>query len=204
MPVVKTDKNGHSLGSSPTPIPATDQAVSAVIHPSLVRLTIDMETQTGLRSDREGPAAPPDEAWPRFRSATVRCRATCAFDGATDRHHGRLTAIEYDQDVLLELMEMAVTWPELEYPESHTIPPDSWMAFAESHRWADPDRVERIFSIATDIVMTARRTSHQPGRKAAGELIHVDDAAPATIADTSAQRAKALPADAFTWYRIGG
>ena len=156
MPVVKTDKNGHSLGSSPTPIPATDQAVSAINHPS--RAAQDRHgTQTGLGSYREGPAAPPDERLAPVPVRHVRCGATCAFDGATDLHHGRLTSLEYDQDVLLELMEMAVTWPELEYPESHTIPPDSWMAFAESHYWADPDRVERIFSIATDIVMTARR-----------------------------------------------
>ena len=66
-------------------------------------------------------------------------------------------------DAILELMEVAVTWPELEYSETPTIPPHSWMAFLESHRWADPARVERIFSIATDIVMAASRTSHQPG-----------------------------------------
>ena len=94
----------------------------------------------------------------------VRCRPTCAFDGATKRHHARLMAIEHDQDASLELMELAVTWSELEYSETRTIPPDSWMAFVESHRWEDPERVERIFSIATDIAMTAKRALSGRGR----------------------------------------
>ena len=69
MPVVKTDKNGHSLGSSPTPIPATDQAVSAINHPS--RAAQDRHgTQTGLRSDRGDRPRRLTNAWLRFRSAT--------------------------------------------------------------------------------------------------------------------------------------
>ena len=79
-----------------------------------------------------------------------------------ERHHARLTAIEYDHDAVLELMELAVTWPELDYSEKETIPPECWMAFVDSHRWADPDRVERVFSIATDVVRTARRSRQQP------------------------------------------
>ena len=70
--------------------------------------------------------------------------------------------IESDQDVLLELIELAVTWPELEYAETPTIAPEQWVPFAESHRWADPDRVERIFSVANDIAMTAERASRRP------------------------------------------
>jgi hypothetical protein len=41
------------------------------------------------------------------------------------------------------------------------IPPDRWMAFVENHRWSDPDRVERIFSVATDLVMMAGRATGQ-------------------------------------------
>ena len=139
MPVVKPDRNGHSLGSSRIAIPAADPLVSALDH-------------SGAAQDRHEPQN-------GFRS--VRCGAMCAVDGGTERHHNRLTAIEYDPDVLLELMELAVTWPELEYSESDTIPPDSWMAFVAGHRWADPDRVTRIFSIATDIVMTSTRASRR-------------------------------------------
>ena len=93
-----------------------------------------------------------------------QCRQACGFDGATRWHHRRLMAIETDQDVLLELIELAVTWPELEYSETQVIPPDQWLAFVDSHRWADPDRIERIFSIATDVAMTAERAIRQrPG-----------------------------------------
>jgi hypothetical protein len=112
----------------------------------MVRLRIDMNS--GSRSDHQAPPV-----------RHLRCRATCAFGGVTERHHTRLMAIEYDQDAFLELMELAVTWPELEYSETRTIPPDSWMAFVESHRWADPDRIDRIFSVATDIAMAARRAA---------------------------------------------
>jgi hypothetical protein len=89
------------------------------------------------------------------------CRHTCAFDAATEWHHRRLMTIESDQNVLLELIELAVTWPELQYSETPTIAPEHWLRFVESHTWADPDRVERIFSVATDIVMTATRAARR-------------------------------------------
>jgi len=85
------------------------------------------------------------------------CRKTCGFAAAAQRHHARLTAMESDQDAVLELFELALTWHELDYSETEVIPPDGWMAFVDSHRWADPDRIERIFSIATDVVMTVKR-----------------------------------------------
>jgi hypothetical protein len=92
---------------------------------------------------------------------SAQCRETCTFDPATPWHHRRLMTIEIDQDVLLDLMELAVTWPELEYAEAPTIAPKQWISFFESHCWADPDRVERIFSVATDIATTATRASRQ-------------------------------------------
>jgi hypothetical protein len=69
--------------------------------------------------------------------------------------------LENDQDALLEFLELAITWHELEYSNSTLIPPDQWMAFVESHRWTNPARVERIFSLATDVVMTAERAVSQ-------------------------------------------
>jgi hypothetical protein len=89
-------------------------------------------------------------------------RETCTFGSATQWHHRRLMTIESDQDVLLDLMELAVTWPELEYSETSTVPPARWIPFAESHRWMDHERVERIFSLATDIALTAARASRRP------------------------------------------
>jgi hypothetical protein len=87
------------------------------------------------------------------------CRDTCAFDPAAETHHAVLTRMESDQDALLELFELALTWHELEYSEMPIIPPDQWMAFVENHHWSDPDRVERIFSVATDLVMMAGRAT---------------------------------------------
>ncbi|RYP84459.1 hypothetical protein EKO23_15675 [Nocardioides guangzhouensis] len=69
-------------------------------------------------------------------------------------------------------MELAVTWPELEYSETSTIRPDRWMTFVESHRWEDPDRVQRIFSLATDVVMAASRPSKHGG--CVGEVVALD------------------------------
>ena len=187
VPVVKSDTDGRSLGSSEIQTSATDPLVSAINHP---RAAQDRhEPQNGFRTDREAPVERPEQGLAPVPVRQARCGARCSFGGATERHHGRLTTIEYDQDVFLELMELAVTWPELEYSETHTIPPDSWMAFVESHRWADPDRVERIFSIATDIVMTAKRASQRRLESSDCHFRHVDDVAPAPFSDApGAQR----------------
>ena len=97
---------------------------------------------------------------PADRKSQVRqsgCSARCSFDTAAEWHHARLRTLETDQDALLEFFELAITWHELDYCSTSLIPPDKWLAFVASHRWADPARVERIFSLATDIVMTAER-----------------------------------------------
>jgi hypothetical protein len=138
-----------------------------------------------INHHRQAPAAQPEQGLAPVPIRAARCCTGCSFGGATEGHHGRLTALEYDQDALLELMELAVTWPELEYSETHTIPPDSWMAFVESHRWADPDRVERIVSIATDIVMTAKRASQRRLEPSDCHSRQVDDAAPNATGDAA-------------------
>jgi hypothetical protein len=89
------------------------------------------------------------------------CRDTCTVATGTEWHHARLTRVEDDQDALLELLELAITWHELEYTESAVVAPDRWMAFVEDHHWTDPDRVERIFSLATDVVMIAELAVRQ-------------------------------------------
>ena len=111
------------------------------------------------------------------------CRGACGFDAAAEWHHRRLMTIERDQDVLLELIELAVTWPELEYSETPTIAPEDWMTFVEGHRWADPERVERIFSVATDIAMTAIRATRRGPRISDSPCGPVSDAAPVVVPD---------------------
>ena len=48
----------------------------------------------------------------------VTCRGICPT-GPTRAHHDRLLTIDTDEDALLELMDLAVTWHELDYSASH-------------------------------------------------------------------------------------
>ena len=83
------------------------------------------------------------------------CRGRCEFRDRAQWHHDRLLAILSDPDELLELLELAVTWAELDYSSRPVIPPHRWTSFVNSHNWPDPQRAERIFSLATDVAMTA-------------------------------------------------
>jgi hypothetical protein len=156
MPVGNAATTGRSQDRTWASTPATEQPIPALIHPrdaSHDRLdphgNRPADSAAGLRDPGRDPI-------PLRHSG---CRRACSFLGAEAWHHARLMAIEDDPEVLLELMELAVTWPELEYSETSTITPDRWMTFFENHSWADPDRVRRIFSVATDMVMTATRAS---------------------------------------------
>jgi hypothetical protein len=92
------------------------------------------------------------------RVAALSCRAGCRVDPALRRHHDRLLTVESDVDELLELIELAVTWGELNYCGVSVVPPGQWLEFAACHEWRDPDRAARIFSVATDIALrTGRR-----------------------------------------------
>jgi hypothetical protein len=115
--------------------------------------------------------------------AEPRCRDTCVFDAATEWHHRRLMTIESDPEVLLELIEVAVTWPELEYSETPTIAPEDWVPFVENHHWADQDRVERIFGLATDIAMNAMRATRRRPRVSDRHVGQVDDAMRVALLD---------------------
>jgi hypothetical protein len=87
----------------------------------------------------------------------ITCRGECG--AVTHRaHHDRLLTIDTDPDALLELIELAVTWHELEYSDEPVIGPADWLTFAERHRWAVPERAAWAFALAVDIV----------GRRAAG------------------------------------
>ena len=85
----------------------------------------------------------------------LACHGQCRSDPQRQDHHNRLLRVETDPDALVDLFETAVTWAELEYPAETTIPPHEWLEFAARHRWQDPDRMQRIFGLATDIAMRA-------------------------------------------------
>lgn len=80
------------------------------------------------------------------------CRRRCAVAARHPEHHDRLLAVDSDPDAVLELLEIAVTWHELDYTEAGVVGPVDWVDFAGAHRWRYPDRAERAFSLALDIV----------------------------------------------------
>ena len=82
----------------------------------------------------------------------LACRAQCVAADEHPVHHARLLAVDTDVDALLDLLEMAVTWRELDWSEAPVIGPRDWPAFAAAHRWRDPARAARVFSLAADIV----------------------------------------------------
>lgn len=94
------------------------------------------------------------------RAATTRavCTGRCHLVPALRAHHDRLLTVEHDAAELLELMELAVTWGELEYDADAVIGPELWVDFAAAHLWVVPERAERIFAVAVDIAGSRRRS----------------------------------------------
>lgn len=84
------------------------------------------------------------------------CRRSCP--ALNQAHHDRLLTVDVDVDELLALLEMAVTWYELDYSDHPVVGPAEWAAFAQTHDWTYPERAEQAFNLALDIV----------GRAAAG------------------------------------
>lgn len=82
---------------------------------------------------------------------TLCCRE-CPAAAEHAAHHDRLLTVDVDPDELLALLEMAVTWHELDYSEHPVVGPAAWLTFAQTHRWTHPERAERAFSLAVDIV----------------------------------------------------
>jgi hypothetical protein len=97
------------------------------------------------------------------RVTTLPCHTGCRVDPALRRHHDRLLTVEFDVEELLELIELAVTWGELDYSGTGVVPPEQWLEFAACHEWREPDRAARIFSVATDIALrTGQRANAYP------------------------------------------
>jgi hypothetical protein len=87
------------------------------------------------------------QARPRF----VTCRGQCAPATRQPGHHDRLLTVDTDIDALLELLEIAVTWHELDYSDADLLGPSEWLTFADTHSWRFPDRAARALSLAFDI-----------------------------------------------------
>ncbi|WUJ70292.1 hypothetical protein OG809_34995 [Kribbella soli] len=82
----------------------------------------------------------------------------CRFERHAPEHHRRLVSLEAQPMVsLVELIEMAATWGEIEYGETEpVIPPSEWIDFAEAHAWTDGDRVFDALVALASLVPRAR------------------------------------------------
>jgi hypothetical protein len=90
---------------------------------------------------------------PAAPASPALCHTTCTFARLTREHHDRLRAIEADVDGVLDLFELALTWAELDYSRATLISPAQWSAFVDCHEWRDPEKVRRIFDLATDVAL---------------------------------------------------
>jgi hypothetical protein len=82
-----------------------------------------------------------------------------------------LLAVDTDAEAVLELIELAVTWHELDYSESSVVGPEHWDNFVERHLWMRPERAERAFSLAQDIL--GRRGGRSVGGAGLAEVIEL-------------------------------
>ncbi len=82
----------------------------------------------------------------------AHARIRCCRDRTVAAHHDRLLRVDVDVDALLELLEMAVTWHELDYGPCAVVGPAAWSTFVEDHEWTRRDRAEQAFALAVDIV----------------------------------------------------
>ena len=67
----------------------------------------------------------------------------CRFSKRARVHHYQLLRVLSDAESMLDLIEFAVTWGELDYSERAVIPPNRWVEFAHAHSWTDADLAER-------------------------------------------------------------
>jgi hypothetical protein len=81
----------------------------------------------------------------------AHARTSCCRDRAA-AHHDRLLQVDVDVDALLGLLEMAVTWHELDYSHCAVVGPAAWPTFVEDHQWTHRERAEQAFGLAVDIV----------------------------------------------------
>ena len=83
---------------------------------------------------------------------------TCRFRARWPDHHDRLLQMEADGIYgATELMEIALTWEELDYSDRPVIPPDEWLDFVAAHRWHDSGAVRDQVDVALDCLRRGRR-----------------------------------------------
>lgn len=94
----------------------------------------------------------------------IRCVGRCGFDGPLAAHHDRLLEVDRDPEAVLDLMELAVTWGELDYSDVDVIGPSHWLEFGARHSWRDPGKAMRAFELADDIARARTLNGAPPDR----------------------------------------
>jgi len=80
----------------------------------------------------------------------------CRFASSAPRHHAELLLAGSNVDTAVALIELAVTWEELDYTDQPVIPPHHWLEFWSDHAWPDADLACRLFSAAVDVARRNR------------------------------------------------
>ena len=78
----------------------------------------------------------------------------CRF--ASSAHHEQLLHTATDVAAAVDLVELAVTWDELDYGDEPLIAPHDWHEFWSEHAWPDPDLAFRLFTVALDAARGVR------------------------------------------------
>lgn len=80
----------------------------------------------------------------------VRIPTCCtSYRHSHPEHHDRLLQVETDGIYgATELMELAVTWEELDYSDLPVIAPDHWPDFVDAHPWHDRQAVAKLVELA--------------------------------------------------------
>ena len=94
---------------------------------------------------------------PHSERADAPCGQSCAFRKFLSTHHDSLLMVTDSLDSALDLLELAVTWEELDYSEKRLIGPSQWDDFLAAHHWKDTALAERVFGLAADIARQGRR-----------------------------------------------
>lgn len=103
------------------------------------------------------------KAAPVSHICAASCLPQCPYRGSWRWHHDRLLRVTWDHAELLDLLELAMTWHELDYAAYSLIEPSKWEDFLAVHRWQDHERAARVFHLAHDIAMRSLPDS-DPGR----------------------------------------
>lgn len=98
-----------------------------------------------------------------YRYVVVTHEQTCCrFHESALAHHDSLLRVTDSVEDALALLDLAVTWAELDYSSSVLVPVEQWREFVTAHRWRDRALAQRIFDLATEIATQSALLAARP------------------------------------------